>query len=406
MVSTSRQVYRELLSNRAVSVLAITQLVRTLGRSQVWIFIPVYLLLIRHVQYFDIGLLFFTTAMISLPVSIFGGNMVDRLGRRKVGIIIPPILVFVFFSLSASAFLGLPLVVIFASFVAIEPLVTIQGIVDNVLVTDIVEDSKRNDAFSLLRIAANLGFSIGPAMGGYLAYLNYGFVFIAPALISVLDFMLFFKYIQEPVHKSSISGNFTFPTRDTKFIIVCILLAMIWFVTGQWGTTLTLFWTHFDHLTNRFIGDLYGLNGVFVVTMQIPTNWLFRRTSDHLRIAIGGLVYSFSFLALAFFTGPYFLVLDVFFITMGENIISPVAFSMIGKIAPPDKRGQYFGAFQMIVGFAVPFAPLMGTYLLGYYSNQAVSFWSIIASIGVTISLVVYAYGRGRISQTPAARES
>ena len=69
---------------------------------------------------------------------------------------------------------------ILASFVAIEPLVTIQGIVDNVLVTDIVEDAKRNDAFSLLRIAANLGFSIGPAMGGYLAYLNYGFVFIAP----------------------------------------------------------------------------------------------------------------------------------------------------------------------------------------------------------------------------------
>ncbi len=394
MANTSGQVYRELLKNRAVSVLAITQLVRTLGRSQVWIFIPVYLLLIRHVQYFEIGLLFFSTAMISLPVSIFGGNLVDRIGRRKVGIMLPPILVVVFFSLSASAFLGLSLDIIFLSFILIEPLVTVQGIVDNVLVTDLVKDSKRNDAFSLLRIAANLGFSIGPAIGGYLAYVNYGYVFVAPALISIFDFYLFYRYIQEPQHKSSISGNFSFPSKDRRFLIVCVLLAMIWFVSGQWGTTLTLFWTNFDHLTNRLIGELYGLNGVFVVTMQIPINWLFRKTSDHFRIAVGGLVYSFSFLALAFFTGAAFLVLDVFFITMGENIISPVAYSMIGKLAPPNKRGQYFGAFQMIVGFAVPFAPLMGTYLLGYYSSQAVSFWGIIATIGVTISIAVFGYGR------------
>lgn len=394
METFSGKNYRELLSNRAVSVISLTQLVRTLGRSAAWIFIPVYLSLIRGIPYFEIGLLFFGTAMVSLPASIYGGNLIDRIGRRKVGILIPPLLLLTYTLMAYSAFTHSSLYLLIISFIAIEPLVTIQGIVDNVLITDIVEETKRNDAFSILRIAANLGFSVGPALGGFLAYFNYGYVFAVPAVISLLDFFLFYIYIKEPEHPAGVQGGMSFPSKDHKFIILCIILALIWFVTGQWGTTLTLFWSNFDHLTNRFIGILYGLNGIFVVTMQIPINWLFRHVNDHTRIAIGGAVYAFSFLSLAFFSSTLYLLLDVFFITMGENIISPVAYSMIGKLAPSDKRGQYFGAFQVIVGFTVPFAPLMGTFLLGRFSASILAFWGIISGIGIIISLMVFIFGR------------
>ncbi len=375
-------------------MISITQLVQTLGRSQVWIFIPLYLLDFRHFQYFDIGLLFFGTSMLSLPVSIYGGNLVDRLGRKKVGLIIPPLLILAFSTMAYTAFTGANILFILISFISLEPLVNVQMIVDNVLITDTVEETKRNAAYSILRIAANIGFSIGPAIGGFLAFLNYGYIFVTAAVISAFDLVLFLVYIREPKHASSAKEALSFPSGDRKFLIVCILLALIWFVSGQWGTTLTLFWSKFDHLSSTLIGVLYAVNGIFVVTMQIPVNWLFRSTSDHVRITIGGLVYSASFVALAFSSNILFLFADVFFLTIGENIISPVSYSMIGKLAPHDKRGQYFGTFQMIVGFALPFAPLLGTYMLGIFANDVGSFWVIIATMGSIISFLVLYYGR------------
>lgn len=391
--------YLDLLSNRAISVLSITHLVRILGRSEAWIFIPVYLSLYRSVPYFYIGFLFFLTAIITIPVSIFGGNLVDRLGRRKVGLMMPPLIALIFFILAAAVFFDWPLYIIMLSFVAVEPLVTVQGTVDNVLVTDLVEESHRNDAFSLLRIAANLGFSIGPAVGGFLAIFNFGIIFLVPALISLIEFALFYLYIQEPRHESSASESFAFPTGDTRFLIICVLLAMIWFVAGQWGTTLTLYWTNFDHLSTSAVGILYGINGLVVVVMQIPTNMLVARFRDSSKIAIGGVLYALSFLGMAFSANFYYLLFLVFFLTIAENVVSPVTYSLIGKLAPAAKRGQYFGAFQVMSGTTLAIAPLMGTYLLGQFTFNELYFWSIVGAIGIVISLSVFAYGKKAIPE-------
>ena len=398
MLENNGKIYLELLSDRVISVLSVTQLVRLLGRSEAWIFIPVYLSVIRGVPYFYIGFLFFITAVITLPVSIFGGNLIDHLGRRRVGLIMPPLLVLVFLLLSAGAFLNWPLYAIISAFIVVQPLVTMQGTVDDVLVTDLVEESKRNDAFSLLRIAANLGFSIGPAVGGFLALINYGLIFLMPGIISAVEFVLFYLYIQEPKHDISVSGNFSFPSGDRKFIVISVLLAAIWFVAGQWGTTLTLFWTNLDHIGTGSIGILYGLNGVVVVVMQIPINMVMRNVKDHTRIAIGGLVYAFSFLGMAFNSNMFYLLFLVFLLTLGENIVSPVVYSLIGKIAPPSKRAQYFGAFQAMACFSMALAPLMGTYLLGRLASQILFFWSIIAGMGAIISIAVFSYGKRVVS--------
>ncbi len=386
--------YLELLSNRAISVLSINNLVGVLGRSEAWIFVPVYLSVHREVPYFIIGLLFFLTAALAIPVSIFGGNLIDRLGRRRVGLLIPPLAGTVFAILSAGAFFHWPLYIIAAAFIAIDPLVTVQIAVDSVLITDIVEESRRTDAFSLLRIAANLGFSIGPSIGGFLALINFGYVFLVPATIAIVEFTLFFLYIEEPEHESSASGSFSFPTGDRKFLITGILIALVWFIAGQWGTTLTLFWTNFDKLTSDVIGMLYGVNGLVVVLMQIPTNILMRRFRDSTKIAIGGLVFSLAFLGMAFSANLYYLLVLVFFMTIGENIVSPVMYTLIGKMAPESKRGQYFGAFSLMIGTALAISPLMGAYLLGIFATNGLYFWSIIGAMGFIISMTVFSYGR------------
>ncbi|MEM0155342.1 MAG: MFS transporter [Thermoplasmataceae archaeon] len=384
-------------SNRYVRAISSAQLIRVLGRSQAWIFIPLYLSIVRHVSYPVIGFLFFITAIISLPFSIYGGNLIDRFGRRKWALITPPLIMLIFIVISVLIFIGSYVYIIYVAFVMVEPLMSIQGILDNVVITDTVKESDRTNAFGIVRIMANIGFSAGPAIGGFLSYLNYGYVFLFPAVSTAVEWVIYILYIQETPHITSLSSSgFSFPRKDTKFIVISLLIGSIFFVAGQWGTTLTLFWSHVDFITNRAIGILYTVNGFAVVFLQMPTNILFQKVRDGTRIAIGGLIYSFSFLALAFFSGTVFLVIDVIAITMGENVISPVIYSVIGKMSPPDKRGQYFGAAQLVIGLVQPIAPLVGTVMLSYFYSEPLLMWGPLALLGIALSYLVYIYA-GRI---------
>ncbi|MGC8608731.1 MAG: MFS transporter, partial [Thermoplasmata archaeon] len=194
------------------------------------------------------------------------------------------------------------------------------------------------------------------------------------------------------------SSDFGIPWNDRIFITVCLLISLIFFVSGQWGTTLTLFWSMVDHVGNGMIGILYSVNGLIVVFLQLPIIRIIKRFGSMTQIAIGGLIYSVSFFALAFFSSFTFLIIDVIVITIGENVISPVAMNIVGQMAPVEKRGQYYGTFQLMNGMISPLAPVMGTALLYRYMAYPVLLWGIILVIGISISSVVYFFGKTLLS--------
>lgn len=391
--------YVSLMKNRPLVLVSWAQLIRIFGRSQTWIFLPVYLFNYRGVQYDVIGLLFTLTALFSIPVSVYGGNLCDKLGRRKVALMTMPFGILIFFMVFLSAYLNLPTIIFFIALISSEPLFSIQWIVDNAIITDSVSEVQRTDAFSITRIAGNLGFSIGPAVGGFLSDFSLSYVFLSTLLMSFVELVIYVMITETNKNMVKERSSIAFPRSDKKFLAIALLMASIWFVAGQWGTTLTLFWTSFDRIPNVTIGILYSLNGLFVVLLQLPTNRMMINIPDHVRMFIGGMIYAVSFFALSLFSGFAFLVIDVFFLTLGENTISPVTSSVVSKIAPDDRRGQYFGAFYLVSGFVTPMAPLMGTSLMQYFSYSPIIFWGIIAAIGTTISFFMLLIGGRIISQ-------
>ncbi|HLH86596.1 MAG TPA: MFS transporter [Thermoplasmataceae archaeon] len=388
----------ELLGNNAVRAISAAQLLRILGRSQAWIFVPVYLTQIRGLPYIFVGLLFFITAIISLPFSLYGGNLIDRIGRRKIGKILPPVISSLLFILAASAYFDLQLLIVVVAFLLIEPFTSVQGILDNVIITDSTIESSRNDAFSIVRIFGNIGFSAGPAIGGYLAYVNFALIFTVPAVLTLFEWYFYLRYIHDikRITPALSGGMFKFPSNDRYFLLISTLISVSFLVTGQWGTTLTLFWSGVDHITNRFIGTLYAVNGLVVVFFQVPINYLFLHLRDRHRISIAVLMYAFGFFALAFSTNSIFLILDVVLLTIGENTISPVIYGLVSKIAPEDRRGQYFGAFQLMNGLVTPVAPVLGTTLIQYFSFNPVIVWLPILILGIVSSVFITAFGKER----------
>ncbi|MHB8545044.1 MAG: hypothetical protein ACYC9S_13740, partial [Leptospirales bacterium] len=91
----------------------------------------------------------------------------------------------------------------------------------------------------------NIGFAMGPAVGGFIAGLSYGYIFLIPGALTLVEAILYFLYVPETLKKENIrpkTSGFTFPSRDISFLFASLSIAAMLLVMGQWGTTLTLFW--------------------------------------------------------------------------------------------------------------------------------------------------------------------
>lgn len=384
-----------LLKNRIVMTISVNQFIRVFGRSQAWIFLPLYLNEVRNVPYFTIGIVLFIMAVVSVPFGIYGGNLIDRLGRRRMLLLATPIIAILFFFISLSIFMNLNVLLFYGLLIATEPFMNIQGSADNVIITDSTTSAERTNAFGLVRILLNIGFAMGPAVGGFIAGFSYGYIFLIPGALTLVEAILYFLYVPETLKKENIrpkTSGFTFPSRDISFLFASLSIAAMLLVMGQWGTTLTLFWKAFDNVSIIEVGILYGTNGLYVALFQAYTNKIFSKARDHIRLLIGLNVYAFGFFALIFFRSFPFLLVDVFVLTMGENITAPIISTIISRLSPVDKRGQYFGAFQVIAGVISPSAPVMGTFFIQYFPNNMGILWVVILIISIFITMVSLAF--------------
>ncbi|WP_010916475.1 MFS transporter [Thermoplasma volcanium] len=378
---------------RPVIVVSSAQFIRVLARSQIWIFVPIYLTEIRHIPVYFMGVLFFLTAVIALPFSVYGGNLIDRIGRRRVAVLIPFLVSILLFLTSISIMLRMQAIYIIIEFLSIEPLSVVQWIADSVIMADVTSEDERLDGFGILRIAGNIGFSVGPAIGGFIAQYSYAYIFLASAIGALIEFILYFAWITETGVYSRTNRKISIPFNDRAFMLVASLIGLSYFVSGQWGTTLTLFLSIVDKITNSSVGILYSINGITVVLLQIPIIRLIRKMDGFQQLAIGSIVYASGFFALAFFSSFWIIALDVVVLTIGENIVSPVSNSIVAKLAPPDKRGEYYGAMSLFVGFISPIAPVLGTSLLYRYESNSLFLWGPVFLIGIIVAIATLMIG-------------
>lgn len=368
------------------------QFIRVLARSQIWIFIPVYLTRVRGLPVYFSGILFLLTAIIALPFSVYGGNLVDTIGRRKVSLAIPLFLFVLMIITAFSVLYRAGIISIVIEFLSIEPISVIQWIADNAIVSDVTGIGERTGSFGILRIAGNLGFSAGPAIGGFLADYSYSYIFFFGAAGAIVELLLYYFLVNETGKLRKGSGRFSMPLADRYFVIVAIMIGVTYFVSGQWGTTLTLFLSVVYRVSNNMIGILYSINGITVILLQMPIIRVIEKINGFWQLALGTIVYGLGFFVLALTHNFVLLGIDIVFITIGENILAPVTNSIISKIAPEDRRGEYFGSAQLISGFIAPLAPVLGTFLIYKNPSDPLMIWTpvliiaIFASVSITIA--------------------
>lgn len=361
-------------------------------------FLGIYMSTELHFTKPQIGLVLGCFGLGSVAGSWLGGWLTDKFGNFKVQtwsliLVIPLFLILPLFR----TFEGLAVMIFILTLVAdtFRP-------ANSVSVARYAKPENITRAYSLNRMAVNLGFSIGPALGGFLATISYNWIFYGNAIaasIAVLVFIYFFRNKKSNIGSSDKQAPLKaiekeyIPERnaykDSLFIgfnIFCFLFSMAFF---QLITTLPLFYKDVHQLNASQIGLLLGFSGFVIVLFEMVLIHLIEhRMTVRQIMLVGTAISAISNYMLNLDLGMIWLFLAMLVLSSGEMLTLPFTATVAIQRAGKTNQGAYMGFNSLAFAAANIFSPYLGTYIAEHFGYQTL--WTTTGSILLLVSIAFY----------------
>lgn len=318
-------------------------------------------------------------ALASAP---FAGKLSDRIGpflQMKISLLLSGALLLIFpFAQSFIAILGLTLLWAVAS-EAFRP-ASLAAIVD------IVTPPQRKMAYSLNRLAINLGMSVGPLAGGFIIMISYPLIFWVDGATSLLAGILLVlttrHHARHVAHAASVglqAQRFKV-LQDKRLLFFLFAIIPVVIVFFQHEGALPLFLVHDIHLPESAYGILFTVNTLLIVIFEVPLNIAMTHWPHRHALALGAFLIGAGFGATAGVSGFWSAALAVAIWTFGEMVFLPGAVAYMAEVAPEERRGEYMGMYQMTFSLGFTLSGWLGTFLLEKLG--AIFLWAIMFLAG------------------------
>ena len=248
-------------------------------------------------------------------------------------------------------------------------------------------------SFALLRLAANLGISIGPALGGVLALYSYWWLFVADAVTCWLAAALLMKLPKtaeaEVSTDTAAQAPKRSPWRDGPFLALLLLVVALASVFFQFFSTLPLYFHEVVGLEENAIGLLLFLNGFLIVVFEMVLIHTVQRFNRIRLAAAGALAMCLGFALIPYGKTPWYMAFTIAVWTFGEMLALPIINAIVGQRASKGYRGQYMGLYTMAYSFAFIIAPVAGTFV--YERFGPATLWHSSGVLGILLWLAFMA---------------
>lgn len=341
-------------------------LISTTGSSMIWPFLMIYVSEKLNLPLVEIASLMTLNAAMGLIFSFIAGPITDRVGRK--GVMVASLAVnglgYIFYSHANTFFV---FAVVMALNGAFSPLYRVGA---DSMMADLIPSEKRVDAYSLMRMSNNLGVSLGPAIGGFIAILSYttAFYIAAGGMVTYSLLLLFFaretlQTRQRNEIKHERLGGYGRIFRDKKFIpfiatytLTQICSAMVWVL-------LSVYTKKNYNLPENLYGLLPTTNAVMVVTLQLLITRYTKRHPPLWMLALGSLFYAVGVGCMALGRDFWGFWTGMVILTIGELILVPTSTTYTANLAPADMRGRYMSIYTLTWGLGNGIGPVLGGFL-------------------------------------------
>jgi len=400
--------YRDLDSR--IWVLAGARAVNTMGLSLAMAFMAIYLVRDRGLPATVYGGIFLGANLCQSLAQGYAGELSDRLGRRGL-------MRFALFTRSVVvALLGMEILAETSVWIITATLVvssSLRGLFEPVAyaaVADVAKPHQRVAAFGLQRMGTNLGWAMGPAIGGALSQvLSYGAIFFlsAPTLL-VAGYAA--SRIAEPARseaRQTVETSLVAALReagrrpDVALLLGCAFLASV--VHMQLFATLSIYNSDVLGLSNADIGLIYTLNGGLVLLLQMPAIGLIDRLGHHRSLVIGALLYIVAFVSIGAAAGWWGMALAVAILTTGEVVLAPAQQAVVAGVQDPSRMGRAFGLLGLLQMLGVAIAPILGGIAYDHLQHDGQLLWAVLALLPALLTVGFAVLARLRRSTLPTS---
>lgn len=251
---------------------------------------------------------------------------------------------------------------------------------------------KRTAAIALNRLAINLGMSVGPAVGGFLALVSFPLIFVVDGITSLLAgagltlavWKLGLRRHEDRAAEHAALAGAAVPRgvlRDGRMLFFLSGLFLLGVVFLQHEAALPVFLVRDLGLSTSFYGMIFAVNTVMIVLLEVPLNLAMAHWPHRRALVLGAALCAAGFGALVLASGPVGVILTVVVWTFGEMIFFPVSATYASELAPPGRQGAYMGAYSMSWGLAFTVGPALGTALMDRFGAAAL--WSAMLAVGL-----------------------
>ncbi|PNQ73373.1 MFS transporter [Hanstruepera neustonica] len=247
---------------------------------------------------------------------------------------------------------------------------------------------------TLIRLAINLGFSAGPALGGLIIItMSYSGLFWVDGITCILATILLMKVLNPKKAKTTdnvINENPQSAYSDKAFWIFLASMTVFGIIFLQYFSTMPIYYKDIHALTELEIGLLLGLNGAFIFILEMPLiKWLENtKYSKTFLMLVGAFLTAASFLVLNLTSWVGILLVGMLFMTVGEMIAFPFSNAFAMERAKKGNQGEYMALYTISFSIAHIFGHNAGMQLVDHLGFD--NTWYIMTVLGIICAFLLW----------------
>jgi predicted MFS family arabinose efflux permease len=372
-------------------------LASSLASSAGWSFVGIWAIKRLHAGQTGIGLAFLVGAVLGAVVGYAAGHISDYVGRRPLMLVGSGsfcLLSLGFLAVGRRELPGLALI-------SLAPVLGgVAGSSAQALIADLVPREQHETAFASMRVAWNLGTTLGPAVGGaLLAVGGWNGLFTGVAALMAVAFVISVLLIPRRGHYAAEGpperGSLSVIRRDRAFLLFQVSGGLAYLVYVAFETVLPISLVGSHGFAPSTWGFLVVLNPLSVTLFQLRLTRRVSRVDPAAKLVVAMLLMGFPFLLLSLSSAIPVVVSVLLLFVLGEMLWVPTSQSVVAALAPVDIRGAYMGAFGATSAFGFALAPFFGLQIRASLGDTAmwVGFAAVAVVAAATGALAVRGHG-------------